>query len=158
VCWAWRLRSEVEVLSWDPDRGNPTSMRQGRGPEFTGRSQCGCLRCGASSRAGLKEVVGVSRSRTRVKRRKASFLTGADSNAVTRGGTLEDRTSVAQWQVEIMARRSKTARLAADEQLRGVRVGVALGGHSAVVRLLNVYEADHGLRGLWLIHCPFHGC
>lgn len=37
MCWAWRLRSEVEVLSWDPDRGNPASMRQGRGPEFTGR-------------------------------------------------------------------------------------------------------------------------
>ncbi|MDX6705756.1 MAG: hypothetical protein QOI48_1602, partial [Solirubrobacteraceae bacterium] len=32
------LRSEVEVLSWGPDRGNPTSMRQGRGPELTGRS------------------------------------------------------------------------------------------------------------------------
>ena len=31
------LRSEVEVLSWGPDRGNPTSRRQGRGPEFTGR-------------------------------------------------------------------------------------------------------------------------
>jgi hypothetical protein len=31
------LRSEVEVLYWGPDRGNPTSMRQGRGPEFTGR-------------------------------------------------------------------------------------------------------------------------
>lgn len=31
------LRSEVEVLSWGPDRGNPTSMRQGRGPEWTGR-------------------------------------------------------------------------------------------------------------------------
>ena len=73
VCWAWRLRSEVEVLYWDPDRGNPTLMRQGRGPEFTGRSQCGCLRCGASVRAGLKEAVGVSWSRTRVKRRKASF-------------------------------------------------------------------------------------
>src|SRR5665213_1823283 len=73
VCWAWRLRSEVEVLSWGPDRGNPTLMRQGRGPELTGWSQCGCLRCGASVRAGLKEAIGVSWSRTRVKRRKASF-------------------------------------------------------------------------------------
>ena len=73
VCQAWRLRSEVEVLTWGPDRGNPTSMRQGRGPEFTGRSQCGWLRCGASVRAGLKEAIDVSWSRTRVKRRKASF-------------------------------------------------------------------------------------
>jgi hypothetical protein len=31
------LRSEVDVLSWGPDRGNPTSMWQGRGPEVTGR-------------------------------------------------------------------------------------------------------------------------
>ena len=73
VCWAWRLRSEVEVLTRGPDRGNPTLMRQGRGPEFTGRSQCGCLRCGASVRAGLKEAIDASWSRTRVKRRKASF-------------------------------------------------------------------------------------
>ena len=46
-------------------------MRQGRGPELTGRSQCGCLRCGVSVRAGLKEAIGVSWWRTRVKRRKA---------------------------------------------------------------------------------------
>ena len=69
------LRSEVEVLSRDPDRGNPTLTRQGRGPELTGRSQCGWLRCGVSVRAGLKEAIGVSWSRTGVKRRKA-FLGG----------------------------------------------------------------------------------
>ena len=38
VCWVRMLRSEVEVLSWSPDRGNPTLTRQGRGPELTGRS------------------------------------------------------------------------------------------------------------------------
>ena len=38
VCLARTLRSEVEVLSRDPDRGNPTLTRQGRGPELTGRS------------------------------------------------------------------------------------------------------------------------
>ncbi|MGA8770408.1 MAG: hypothetical protein WB610_08570, partial [Rhodomicrobium sp.] len=37
VCQVRMLRSEVEVLSRDPDRGNPTLMRQGRGPELTGR-------------------------------------------------------------------------------------------------------------------------
>ena len=37
------LRSEVGVLTWGPDRGNPTLKRQGRGPEFTGRSQCGLV-------------------------------------------------------------------------------------------------------------------
>ena len=38
VCLARTLRSEVKVLSWSPDRGNPTSTRQGRGPELTGQS------------------------------------------------------------------------------------------------------------------------
>jgi hypothetical protein len=67
------LRSEVKVLSWGPDRGNPTSMRQGRGPELTGRPPCAVVWRGrASVRAGLKEAVGARWSRTRVKRRKAS--------------------------------------------------------------------------------------
>jgi hypothetical protein len=38
VCQVRMLRSEVEVLSRDPDRGNPTLTRQGRGPELTGWS------------------------------------------------------------------------------------------------------------------------
>jgi hypothetical protein len=72
VCLARTLRSEVEVLSWSPDRGNPTSKRQGRGPELTGRSQCGLvMRCGVSVRAGLKEAIDASWWRTKVKRRKA---------------------------------------------------------------------------------------
>ena len=68
------LRSEVEVLSWGPDKGNPTSMWQGRGPELTGRL-IGAVgwRWWASVRAGLEEAVGAWWSRTRVKRRKASF-------------------------------------------------------------------------------------
>jgi len=48
-------------------------MRQGRGPELAGRPQCGWLRCGVSVRTGLKEAIGVSWWRTRVKRRKASL-------------------------------------------------------------------------------------
>ena len=76
VCQVRMSRSEVEVLSRDPDRGNPTLTRQGRGPELTGRSQCGLVeRCGVSVRAGLKEAIGVSWWRTKVKRRKA-FLGG----------------------------------------------------------------------------------
>src|SRR5450755_2415193 len=71
VCLVRMLRSEVEVLSWSPDRGNPTPKRQGRGPELTGRSQCGWLRCGTPVRAGLKEAIGASWLRTKVKRRKA---------------------------------------------------------------------------------------
>jgi len=75
VCQVRMLRSEVEVLSRDPDRGNPTLKRQGRGPELTGRSQCGWLRCGIPVRAGLEEAIGASWWRTKVKRRKA-FLGG----------------------------------------------------------------------------------
>ena len=68
------LSSEVEVLSWGPDKGNPTPMWQGRGSELTGRSADAVIwRRLVSVRAGLKEAVGAWWSRTRVKRRKASF-------------------------------------------------------------------------------------
>jgi len=76
VCLARTLRSEVKVLFWSPI-GGIQHRRQGRGPELTGRSQCGQVwRCGASVRAGLKEAVDASWWRTKVKRRKA-FLGGA---------------------------------------------------------------------------------
>ncbi len=39
-------------------------------------------------------------------------------NAATRGGKLEYRASVAQWKAELMARRPKAAKLAANEDLR----------------------------------------
>jgi len=39
-------------------------------------------------------------------------------NAATRGGKLDYRASIAQWKSELVARRPKTAKLAADEQLR----------------------------------------
>jgi hypothetical protein len=90
------MRSEVEVLTWGPDRGNPTLKRQGRGSEFTGRSQCGLdRRCGASVRACLKEAIGVSWLRTRVKRRKAflgwvSWLAAAKPDSCRSLGRIGD--------------------------------------------------------------------
>jgi IS30 family transposase len=39
-------------------------------------------------------------------------------NAATRGGKLEYRASVAQWKADLIARRPKTAKLAANERLR----------------------------------------
>jgi IS30 family transposase len=39
-------------------------------------------------------------------------------NAATRGGKLEYRASVAQWKAEMISRRPKVAKLAADERLR----------------------------------------
>jgi len=72
VCWARTLRSEVEVLTWSPDRGNPTSKRQGRGPGIDRAvpSAAGCA-AGASVRAGLKEAIDALWWRTKVKCRKA---------------------------------------------------------------------------------------
>src|SRR5215210_4731666 len=64
------MRSEVKILTWSPDRGNPTPKRQGRGPELTGRPD-GAYRRQASARAGLKEAIGAPWLRTKVKRRKA---------------------------------------------------------------------------------------
>ena len=63
----------MEVLTWGPDRGNPTLMRQGHGSEFTGRSPVrpGRGAAGGSVRACSEEAIGVVWSRTRVKRRKA---------------------------------------------------------------------------------------
>jgi DNA invertase Pin-like site-specific DNA recombinase len=77
VCWARVLRSEVRVLSWSPDRGNPTSKRQGRGPGIDRAAPSAAWLCaaGVSVRAGLEEAIDVSWWRTRVKRRKA-FLGG----------------------------------------------------------------------------------
>src|SRR5215216_7331646 len=49
-------------------------------------------------------------------------------NAATRGGKLEYRASVAQWKAELMARRPKTAKLAANGVLRGY-VQARLAGH-----------------------------
>jgi hypothetical protein len=91
VCQVRMLRSEVEVLSRDPDRGNPTLKRQGRGPELTGRSQCGsAMRCGVSVRAGLKEAIGALWWRTKVKRRKA-FLGGRAVPAAAMPGSCRCR-------------------------------------------------------------------
>jgi hypothetical protein len=63
----------VEVLTWGPDRGNPTLMRQGHGSEFTGRSPVrrGRGAAGVSVRACSEEAIGALWLRTRVTRRKA---------------------------------------------------------------------------------------
>jgi hypothetical protein len=87
VCRAYRMRSEVKVLTWGPDRGNPTSRRQGRGPEFTGRLADGWLCWRASVRAGLKEAIDALWLRTRVKRHKVprvgELARGSDARFVS---------------------------------------------------------------------------
>jgi hypothetical protein len=60
-----------------PHRGNPTSKRQGRGPEFTGRLADGWLCRRASVRAGLKQAIDALWLQTRVKRHRAFLGWGA---------------------------------------------------------------------------------
>ena len=91
VCWVRMLRSEVEVLSWSPDRGNPTLKRQGRGPGIDRAAPVRLVvRCGVSVRAGLEEAIGVSWWRTKVKRCKA-FLGGRAGHAAAMPDSCRDR-------------------------------------------------------------------
>jgi hypothetical protein len=63
-------KQEVKIQTRGPDRGNPTSRRQGlcRGaPRLSGRE----ANAQRPARDGLKEVIDACRSRMRMKRRKA---------------------------------------------------------------------------------------
>ncbi len=62
--------------------------------------------------AGVREIA------RRLGRSASTISRELRRNAATRGGKLEYRASVAQWKAELMARRPKTAKLAADERLR----------------------------------------
>src|SRR3954468_20395809 len=62
--------------------------------------------------------VGVRASARRLGRSPSTISRELRRNAATRCGKLEYRASVAQWKAELLARRPKTAKLAADERLR----------------------------------------
>jgi IS30 family transposase len=62
--------------------------------------------------------VGVREIARRLGRSPSTISRELRRNAATRGGKLEYRASVAQWKAELMARRPKTAKLAADGRLR----------------------------------------
>ncbi len=62
--------------------------------------------------AGVREVA------RRLDRSPSTISRELRRNAATRGGKLDYRASVAQWKAELMARRPKTAKLAANEDLR----------------------------------------
>ena len=64
------------------------------------------------------EGTGVREIARRLGRSPSTISRELRRNAATRGGKLEYRASVAQWKAELMARRPKTAKLAADERLR----------------------------------------
>jgi IS30 family transposase len=63
--------------------------------------------------------VGVREIARRLGRDPSTISRELRRNAATRGGKLEYRASVAQWKAELMARRPKTAKLVANERLRG---------------------------------------
>ena len=62
--------------------------------------------------AGVREIA------RRLGRSPSTISRELRRNAATRGGKLDYRASVAQWKAELVARRPKTAKLAANEQLR----------------------------------------
>jgi IS30 family transposase len=62
--------------------------------------------------------VGVRETARRLGRSPSTISRELRRNAATRGGRLEYRASVAQWKAELLARRPKTGKLAADERLR----------------------------------------
>ncbi len=64
------------------------------------------------------QKVGVRETGRRLRRDPSTISRELRRNAATRGGKLEYRASVAQWKAELMARRPKVAKLAANEDLR----------------------------------------
>jgi IS30 family transposase len=98
---------------WFRERGGmPTFMRApvtGRYLSFEEREEIAILN---SQGVGVREIA------RRLGRSPSTISRELSRNAATRGGKLEYRASVAQWKAELMARRQKTAKLAANPQLR----------------------------------------
>jgi hypothetical protein len=63
--------------------------------------------------------VGVREIAHRLGRAPSTISRELRRNAATRGGKLDYRASVAQWKAELLAQRPKTAKLIANERLRG---------------------------------------
>ena len=105
--------SQAAGSRWFRERGGmPTFMLAplwGRYLWFEEREEIALLR---AQGAGVREIA------RRVGRSPSTISRELRRNAATRGGKLEYRASVAQWKAELMARRPKTAKLAANEQLR----------------------------------------
>src|SRR5215204_4870505 len=105
--------SSAAGVRWFRERGGMATLL--RDPEtcrylcFAEREEIALLRAeGKGVRAIAREI---GRSPSTISRELRR-------NAATRGGTLEYRASVAQWKAELVACRSKTAKLAANAKLR----------------------------------------
>jgi IS30 family transposase len=105
--------SQAAGSRWFRERGGmPTFMLaplSGRYLSFEEREEIAVLR---AQGAGVREIA------RRLGRSPSTISRELRRNAATRGGKLEYRASVAQWKAELVARRPKTAKLAANERLR----------------------------------------
>ena len=105
--------SEAVGVRWFRDGGGMPTVSlaplSGRYLSFAEREEIALLR---AQGAGVREIA------RRVGRSPSTISRELRRNAATRGGKLEYRASVAQWKAERMARRPKTAKLAADDRLR----------------------------------------
>jgi IS30 family transposase len=105
--------SQAAGSRWFRERGGmPTFMLDrpsGRYLSFEEREEIAMLRAQGT---GVREIA------RRLGRNPSTISRELRRNAATRGGKLDYRASVAQWKAELMARRPKTAKLAANERLR----------------------------------------
>lgn len=105
--------SQAAGSRWFRDRGGmPTFMLaslSGRYLSFEEREEIAMLKA---------QGVGVREIARRLGRDPSTISRELRRNAATRGGKLDYRASVAQWKAEMMARRPKTAKLAANDRLR----------------------------------------
>ena len=99
---------------WFRERGGMPSIQlgpsSGRYLSFAEREEIALLRA---------QNVGVREIGRRLRRAPSTISRELRRNAATRGGRLDYRAGIAQWKAELMARRPKTAKLAADDRLRG---------------------------------------
>jgi IS30 family transposase len=85
-------------------------LPSGRYLSFGEREEIALLRAGGS---GIREIA------RRLDRSPSTVSRELRRNVATRGGKLEYRASVAQWKAEFFAHRSKPAKLAENDRLRG---------------------------------------
>jgi IS30 family transposase len=105
--------SEPVGVRWFRDGGGMPTVTlaplSGRYLLFAEREEIALLRAQGT---GIREIA------RRIGRSPSTISRELRRNAATRGGKLEYRASVAQWKAEMISRRPKTAKLAANDRLR----------------------------------------
>ena len=134
--------SQAAGSRWFRERGGMATFMvkplSGRYLCFEEREEIALLR---AQGAGVREIA------RRLGRSASTISRELRRNAATRGGKLEYRASVAQWKAELMARRPKTAKLAADERLREYVQDRLAGRGSPARRRGGVRARGQGMEG-----------